>query len=432
MHTRNVELRATYGRIARRVVPILVAGYIVAFVDRVNVGFAKLQFLHDLQFNEAIFGFGAGLFYIGYLLFEVPSNLVLERFGAKLTLTRIMLLWGLISASMAFVSTPTQYYVMRLLLGAAEAGFFPGVILYLSYWFPDALRGRITALFAMGAPVAGLIGSPISGWLMSLDGMHGLRGWQILFIYEGIPSILLALVYYLVIEDGPQKAKWLSADERRAVALDVSTKNANTSKSMSIKAKLLVVSRLPKVYALAIAYFSVQAGAQAVSLWTPTLIRRFGVTLTSTGFLGALPFFAGLVAMFVMGRSSDRHMERRWHYFAAMWTTAISLVSLALGANSLTISLVILTIAGAGAFAALPLFWTIPPAELPGEIRAGGIALISTSGALGAFISPVVIGWASDLTASPYGGIAAVGVMAAISGTAILFVTGSGERAPVA
>ncbi len=417
-----VEASNLYNRVALRIVPIVIVGYIVAFIDRVNVGFAKLQFVSDLHFNEAIYGFGAGLFYIGYFLFEVPSNLMLERFGARLTLTRIMTLWGAISASMAFVSTPTQFYALRFLLGAAEAGFFPGVILYLSYWFPAAERGRITALFAMGAPIAGIVGGPISGWLMSLDGMNGLRGWQILFIYEGLPSILLALAYFLLVDDSPRNATWLSDDDKASIARNLSTNKAPPK--LSIRAKLAQVARIPRVYILALAYFSVQGGTQAVALWTPTLVRKFGVALTSTGALSALPFAAAVAAMYTLGRSSDRSMERRWHFFGAMLAAALSFACLSLASGSLAATLTLLMIAGGGAFASLSLFWTIPPTELPEEARAAGIAFISSSGALGGFLSPVVIGWGSEITGNLYGGLAAVGAMSALCGAVILAATG--------
>ena len=222
----QAEVDKTYSTIARRIVPLALVGYVVAYIDRVNVGYAKLQFVEDLGFSEAVYGFGAGLFFIGYMLFEIPSNLYLERVGARRTLTRIMVLWGLASAGTAFISSPAQYYVMRFLLGAAEAGFFPGIILYLSYWFPPARRSRVTSLFTAGGTVAGVIGSPLSGWLLSLDGLHGLEGWQIVFIYEGVPAVLLGLLAYRYMDDRPADATWLTPRQKDIVALNEATASA--------------------------------------------------------------------------------------------------------------------------------------------------------------------------------------------------------------
>ncbi|TDV07120.1 MFS transporter [Paraburkholderia caballeronis] len=414
---------ALYRRIAWRIVPVAVLGYVIAQVDRTNVAFAKLQFLTDLSFSETIYGLGAGLFFAGYFLFEVPSNLLLARIGARLTFTRIMVLWGALSVGMAFVSTPMQFYVMRFLLGAAEAGFFPGIILYFSFWLPSAMRGRATSLFAMGASIAGIVGSPVSGWLMSLDGLHALRGWQLIFIYEGVPAILLGVFCYFYIDDRPDDARWLSAADKRLLR---DTLAAEMQPEMQPEAttrrhgSLADAFRDPKVYLLALAYLSILAGTQAVSLWTPTLLKQFGLHATSIGLLAAVPSLVAIVAIFAVGRSSDRRQERRWHFAAAMFAAGASLLLLRAVPSSLAATLALLAIVAGGAWAALAVFWTIPPAYLSPAAKAGGIAFISSAGAVGGFVSPVIVGWSSSVTGSLFAGLGLIGLMLGASALVLL------------
>jgi ACS family phthalate transporter-like MFS transporter len=410
-----------YKKLFWRIAPLAVLGYVIAYIDRVNVGFAKLQFLQDLGFSDTVFGLGAGLFFVGYFIFEVPSNLLLEKMGARLTLMRIMVLWGVLSAGMAFVQTPMQFYTMRFLLGAAEAGFFPGIILYLSYWFPESRRGRITAFFTMGASIAGIVGGPLSGWLMSLDGLHGLRGWQILFIYEGLPAALLGIVYYLSVSNGPDSATWLTPVEKQHIAQAVAAENKQAKPGG--KSKLAQVFKEPKVYVLALAYLSILAGTQAVALWTPTLLKTFGIDIKSIGWLSALPYVISVILMFLLGRSSDRHMERRWHFAVAIWVAAASLIFLSLAGSSAALTIAMLALVAGGSWAALAVFWTIPPGQLSPEAKAGGIAFISSAGAIGGFVSPVIVGWSSKLTGSLYGGLSVIGGMLLISGLIILLFT---------
>lgn len=421
LHGRRDRL---YRRIAWRIVPLAVAGYIIAYIDRVNVGFAKLQFMQDLSFSDAVYGLGAGLFFAGYFLFEVPSNLVLDKVGARKTLTRIMVLWGLLSAAMAFVSTPLHFYLMRFALGAAEAGFFPGIILYLSYWFPAARRGRITSLFTMGASIAGIIGNPLSGWLMSLDGLHGLRGWQILFIYEGLPAVMLGIVYFFFIVDQPSQAKWLSPAQRQLLledlAADAAGRRAQVERSTH---RIKDVFTDAKVYVLALAYLSILAGTQAVALWAPTMLRQLGVGIAQIGWLGAVPFVVSALSMFLLGKSSDRHGERRWHFTVVIWAAGASLALLALAGHSVALTLTLLSVIAAGCWSALAVFWTIPPAVLSGPAKSGGIALISSAGALGGLLSPLIIGWSTALTGTLYGGFTTIGAMLGLSGLIILLFT---------
>jgi ACS family phthalate transporter-like MFS transporter len=414
----------TYAKIARRIVPLALAGYIVAYIDRVNVGFAKLQFVQDLGFSEAVYGFGAGLFFIGYMLFEIPSNLYLERAGARATLTRIMVLWGAMSAGTALISSPTQYYVMRFLLGAAEAGFFPGIILYLSYWFPAARRGRITSLFTMGGTIAGVIGSPLSGWLLTLDGLHGLRGWQIVFIYEGLPAIGLGLLAYCYMDDRPSEAKWLTADEKALVA---EAQRAISGGGARRHARLGHAFRDPTTYALAVAYVAVISGTSTVALWAPTLLKEFGVRPTLNGLLLALPFAVAVLGMFFLSRSSDRRLERRWHYAVAIGAAGLGLSLLSVASGSLVLTMALLTVAATGAWASLPVFWTIPTAYLSEQSRAGGIAFISSVGAIGGFVSPVIVGWVTTATGTLYAGLAAIGAILVASAVLLLAGVGRGQ-----
>lgn len=414
--------RALDRKIAWRIVPLAVLGYVIAQIDRSNVAFAKLQFMGDLSFGDAVYGLGAGLFFAGYFLFEVPSNLLLARIGARLTFTRIMVLWGALSVGMAFIHTPTQFYAMRFLLGAAEAGFFPGIILYFSFWLPSEIRGRATSFFAMGASIAGVVGSPLSAWLMSLNGLHALRGWQLIFMYEGIPAILLGVFCYFYVTDKPDQARWLSEAEKRMLK----ERLASEAKPAAAKAHgtLAQAFKDPTVYLLALAYLSILAGTQAVSLWTPTLLKHMGMTIASIGGLAALPPAVSIAAVFLVGRSSDRRQERRWHFALSMLAAAASLMLLSSAAHSVTATVVMMAIVSGGAWAALAVFWTIPPAYLSPQAKAGGIGFISSAGAIGGLVSPIIVGWSSELTGSLFGGLAVIGAMLALSALALLVSVG--------
>ncbi|MCW2306331.1 ACS family phthalate transporter-like MFS transporter [Rhodobium gokarnense] len=381
------------------------------------MAFAKLQFIEDLSFGEFTYGFGAGVFYLGYALFEMPSNLYLDKHGAKITLSRIMILWGAISASTAFMQTPTHYYILRFLLGVAEAGAFPGIILYLSYWFPAERRGRITSLFAMGAPVSGIFGSLISGWLLTLDGLHGLRGWQILLIYEGIPAILIGIFVFFYIDNRPEDAKWLTAKEKKCVADTVAASEKKPEKG---KGHVLQALLDPRIYVLGVSYLAVLAGCQAVALWIPTILKGIGTDASLFGVLTAIPFVMAVVAMNVWGWHSDKKMERRWHFAAVMWAAGISLAVLSYFADSVTVTILLLCIATGGIWASVTVFWTIPPTYLSSSSKAGGIGFVSSCGAAGGFLSPIIVGWSNNLAGSFYGGLAAIGILLVISGVIVL------------
>ena len=412
---------AVHRKIALHVLPICILAYIVSFIDRSNIGMAKLQFMHDLGFSEAVFGLGAGLFFIGYMTLEIPVNLIIERYGARVTLAAIMVIWGVISSAMAIVSSETEFYVFRFTLGVAEAGLFPGVILYLGYWFPKAQRGRMTALFALGGPIAGVLGAPLGGWLMSaLAGTWNLTGWQNLFLFEGLPAVVLGIVTLLKLPDRPAQAAWLT-DAEKAVAIGALEQDAEEGghRHSGFGAAL----RDRRVYVAIVAWMAVIAGVTVESLWTPTFLSQSGVKdLRTIGLLSAIPPLVAAVAMYLVAHSSDRRLERRWHFGLSLLATSVSLVLLAVSPLSTGLYVLLLSIGTAGAWSATPVFWTVPHSYLRGNAAAAGIALISSTGGLGGFFAPTVVGAIAVRT----GGypIALVSVALFLAAAAVVFVIG--------
>ena len=392
----------TYAKVIWRIIPLLFVCYVVAYLDRVNVGFAKLQMLHDLKFSETVFGLGAGMFFVGYCLFEVPTNLLLYRIGARKVMTRIMLTWGTISCLTMFVTTSTEFYVIRFLLGVAEAGFFPGIILYLSQWFPAERRGRVTALFMTALPMSGVIGSPASGWILqNFAGVNGWAGWQWLFLLEGLPTVLIGIVVWFYLDDNIESAKWLSADEKRLLRSEIRRDNAATPDHSFGQAV-----RSSKVWILGLMYFGVVTGLYGISFWLPTLIKATGVSgALDIGLLSAIPYVVATVAMVLVGRNADRLRERRWHFMVPAVLGGLGLVLSAIFANNTVFAIAALTLAAAGVISSLPLFWTFPPSFLGGSAAAGGIALIGALGNVGGFVSPYAVGFMKDLTHSTDGGM---------------------------
>lgn len=393
---------AVYRRIGWRIIPFLILCYFVAYLDRVNIGFAQLQMKGDLHFSDAVYGLGAGIFFLGYFLFEVPSNLILHRVGARVWIARIMITWGLISALTLFVTTPTQFYVMRFLLGVAEAGFFPGIILYLTYWYPAARRSQMTAWFMSAVPLSGLIGGPVSGWILHhFHGQHGWAGWQWLFVLEGLPAVVLGIVTLFYLDNGIKHAKWLNADEKNALqhALDQEAQTKPAQSALQGMAD-------PRVWLMALIYFSVVIGLYGLSFWLPLLIKSTGVTDPLTiGWLVALPYGVSVVAMILVGRSSDKRHERRWHVAIPALIGAVGLVLSTLWSTDTTLAMVALTLATVGIMVVLPLFWALPNAFLAGTAAAAGIALINALGNLAGFFGPSIIGWVKQTTQSTNGGI---------------------------
>ncbi|EKS73184.1 MULTISPECIES: MFS transporter [Caballeronia] len=393
---------ATYRKVVWRLAPLLLICYVVAYLDRVNVGFAKLQMAADLQLSDAVYGFGAGIFFFGYFIFEIPSNIILHRVGARVWIARIMITWGVISALTMFITTPTMFYVMRFLLGAAEAGFFPGIILYLTYWFPAQRRGRITTLFMTAIALSGLIGGPISGWIMDAFHMkNGWHGWQWLLLLEGIPSIIVGIVVFLKLDDRISKASWLTQEERELLERNIAADNVQ-KEDLSL-GKIL---SSPKVWLMSIIYFSFVMGLYGVSFWLPTIIKSMGIKdALHVGLLSAIPYGAAVIGMLYAARSADRSGERRWHIAIPALIGAIGLVLSVVWFNNTTLAMLGLTLATMGILTTLPLFWSLPTAFLAGTGAAAGIAMINSLGNLAGFLSPYLVGWLKQVTASNSSGM---------------------------
>lgn len=388
-----------------RLIPFLFLCYVVAYLDRVNVGFAKLQMLQDLRMSETAYGLGAGIFFIGYFLFEVPSNLILHRTGARVWISRIMITWGLLSAATMFVTSVGAFYTVRFLLGVAEAGFFPGIILYLTQWYPASRRGRILALFMTAVAISGVIGGPVSGWILtSMAGVNGWAGWQWLFLLEGLPSVMMGVAVFFYLDDSIAQARWLPADERAVLVA-----NLHAEASGEAHAGVWDTLRNRRVVLLAALYFCIVMGLYGIAFWLPQLIRTMGVEDAGRiGLLSAVPYGVAAVAMVLVGRSSDRRGERRWHLVGGALAGVAGLVVAGMFSTTLSVGLTAMTLATVGVLSAAPLFWTLPTAFLRGASAAAGIAAINSVGNLAGFLSPYLIGLARDLTGQATYGLFAI------------------------
>jgi D-galactonate transporter len=414
------EIAHVYSKVTWRLIPFLFVCYVASYLDRINVGFAQLQMKQDLGFSDAVYGLGAGIFFVGYFLFEVPSNLLLVKIGARKTMLRIMVVWGLISAGMMFVQTPLQFYVARFLLGVFEAGFFPGIVLYLTYWYPSGMRGRIIAMFMSAIAIAGIIGGPLSGWIMNdLAGANGWRGWQWMFLLEGVPSVVLGLLVLLILDDHPDDAKWLSAREKEI--LDHNLEEDQRSLDVAHHHSLGQAFLDPKIYILSFAYFTFICGVYAISFWLPTIIKSFGINdPLRIGLLTTIPYVAGAIGMVVISKHSDKTLERRWHAALSGFIGGAGLVASSFLADNLPLALVALAIATIGILATMPLFWTMPTAYLSGTAAAGGIALINSLGLIGGFVSPFAIGWIKTTTGSLNFGLYFITALLVLGGVVLL------------
>jgi D-galactonate transporter len=389
----------TYKKVALHFMPLLMICYIIAYLDRVNVGFAKLQMLNDLGFSEAVYGLGAGIFFLGYFLFEVPSNIILHKVGARIWIARIMVTWAIISGACMFITTPTSFYVLRFLLGLAEAGFFPGIILYLTYWFPSSRRSRMVSIFMSAIPLAGLIGGPLSGWVMeSLAGINGLKGWQWMFLIEALPAVILAVIVFLYLDDGIQKAKWLSAEEK-----DLLAKNIEIDQQTKVDHGSFVgILKDGRLWLAIVVYFCIVMGQYGLTFFLPSLIKAAGIKgVLNIGLFSAIPYGCAVIAMIWFGLRSDRKRERRWHLIIPMLLGAIGLTGSALaGTTNTEIAVAFLTLAAIGVLSATPLFWALPTSILAGASAAAGIAVINSFGNIAGFMSPFLIGAIKDATGS--------------------------------
>lgn len=393
----DAALHSAYRKTAWRVIPLLIVCYLVAYLDRVNVGFAKLQMLDDLKFSDAVYGLGAGVFFVGYLMFEIPSNIALHRFGARRWIARIMMTWGLLSAAMMFIQTPISFYVLRFLIGIAEAGFFPGIIFYLTTWFPAHRRGVMISLFIAALPISSMLGSLISGWIMqSLDGVAGYAGWQWLFVIEGLPAVFLGAAVFFLLRDRIADAQWLSPEEKRGMqaALD---REAQGKPQHSLRDGLLN----PKIWLLGAVYFCLVLGQYVISFWMPTIIRNSGVAEPwAIGVLTAIPYSVAAISMVLVGRSSDRHREYRWHLAICACIGAGGVIFGTLFGSNLLLAMLGLTIGTAAMISSLPVFWGMPTAVVGGAAAATGIALINSLGNVAGFFSTIVVGWLTQMTGS--------------------------------
>ncbi|HDX6152259.1 MFS transporter [Acinetobacter baumannii] len=390
--------KSAYRKIAFRLMPFLMLCYFCAYLDRVNVGFAKLQMMSDLQFSEAVYGLGAGIFFIGYFLCEVPSNIVLHKVGARRWIARIMITWGILSGCFAFVQTEWQFYTLRFLLGVAEAGLAPGLLLYLTYWFPSYRRARMTVLWFIAIPISGMIGGPLSGLIMDrMSGVHGWFGWQWMFVIEAIPTVLVGLLVLAVLKDSVQDANWLTQHEKNLVKQELAQDNQHKEGHASVK-EFIADKRL---WLLAGIYFCVVMGQYAITFWLPTLIRNSGISDNwHIGLLTSLPYMCAIVVMILAGRSGDHFQERRWHLIIPMCAGAIALTFATLFASNLTLSLICLCIAASGVLTASSLFWMLPTNFLGGVSAAAGIAAVNSFANLAGFCSPYLIGWVTTNTGS--------------------------------
>ncbi|QOL48442.1 MFS transporter [Massilia litorea] len=397
----DIETRA-YAKVMRRLVPFLMLCYLGAYLDRVNVGFAKLQMLSDLGWSDTVYGLGAGVFFIGYFLFEVPSNMVLHRFGARRWLARIMITWAMISASFSVVESPTAFYVLRFLLGVAEAGFAPGVILYITYWFPSARRAKVMAIFFMAIPLASIVGAPLSGWVMaSFSGLHGLAGWQWLFALEAVPSLLLGIAILFYLDDSIGAAKWLTPDEKAVLQRNIAKEEDGKVAHHSVK-DFFADRRL---WLLTAIYFCIVMGQYGITFWLPAILRNAGVAGVGTvGLLAAIPYAVALLCLPLVGRSSDRTLARRLHCGVPMLVAAAALFALPF-TDGVTTALALLSAAAAGAICGTSQFWALPTAFLGGMTAAAGIATINCIANLAGFFSPSLVGWLNDFTGKQGAGL---------------------------
>jgi D-galactonate transporter len=422
--TPREQVDATFRKVSWRLIPMLFLCYVMNYLDRINIGYAQLQMRTDLGFTDAVYGLGASMFFVGYFLFEVPSNLYLQKVGARKTLLRIMVLWGVVSAATLFVQTSTQFYVQRFLLGVFEAGFFPGIVLYLTFWYPPERRARVVALFMSAIVVAGIVAGPTSGWILQhLNGWHGMKGWQWMYLIEGLPSAFLGVVAFLWLADSPRDAKWLSPLERSAV------EEAVRGQSRDMRAHAgggLHALRDKRIYLFAFLYFAMSCGGYTLNFWMPAMIQGLGVTSPQLiGLYTVIPYtFAAIVTIW-WGRRSDRLHERRWHFALAALVGAVSL-SLTTVTTDLWLSVALMAMAGAGAISSMPVFWATATSILPKNVSVAGIAAITSIGSLAGVVCPYALGLIKTQTGSLAGGLYAVS--AVIVGAALVMLLSRATR----
>jgi D-galactonate transporter len=408
------ELSAVYRKINWRILPFLLLCYVFAYLDRINIGFAKLQMQQDVGISDAVYGLAAGVFFLGYVLFEIPSNLLLTKIGARKTISRIMVLWGLTSASMLFVHNAQSFYILRFLLGVFEAGFFPGVVFYFTYWYSSSRMAGALAVLMLTGPIGGMAGGPLSTWLMTLfSGSHGLYGWQWMFLLEGLPCVVLGVIAFFFLDNKPAEARWLSADERALLAADISQPHSTHSSFRH-------VLKDRRVYAMALSYFCLISGIYTISFWLPTILKSAGVVdVMQIGLYSAIPYVVAAVSMIAFARSSDHHRERRWHCAVPAFLSALALGIATVTTSHFVLFLVCISLATAFVWSSYTVFWAMPSDHLKGDAAAGGIALINSIGLLGGFVSPSIIGWAKTAYGSLNAGLFVMVGLLVLGGIAI-------------
>ena len=416
-----------YRKISRRLVPLLMLLYLVAFLDRVNIGFAALTMNRDLHIGEELFGLAAGMFFLGYFLFELPSNLILLRVGARRWIMVLMIAWGLVSVSTAFVPGSTLYIVLRFLLGLAEAGFYPGVILYLTFWFPPSVRSSVMAVFVTAIPISNLIGAPVSAQILLLDNFAGLKGWQWLFLIEGGPAILLGAMVSFLLPDRPEHVSWLTAEQKQTLQIDL--REAAPAHSAKPHSLLDAFTAQPSVYGWSFAYFCLMLGLYGLGFWIPTVLASHGMSLESLGWAAALPYLAAVAGMILWSRSSDRHRERRYHLAAAYLAAAAGFLLAAFAPNA-ALAIAGFAIAAVGVLAAMPVFWSASTIELAGPMVGAHIAVINSIGNLGGFFGPIAMGWLRQVTHHYIAGLASISVCLACGALATAQLCRPGASSP--
>ncbi len=410
----------TMRKVTGRLVPFLILCYFVAYLDRVNVGFAGLTMRTDLGLSATAYGFASGIFFLAYFVFEVPSNLLLHRFGASKWIARIMFTWGLVSGANAFVVGETSFDVVRVLLGIAEAGFFPGIIFFLTLWFPAIYRARIVGWFMAAIPASSVIGAPVSSLLLYLDGVGGLKGWQWMFVVEAVPALILSAVVFFYLTDRPSDARWLADDERKwlVARLAAEERTRETRESLSVMQALFD----PRVLTLSLVYFGAVATNYGIGFWMPQIVQAFGgLTKFQIGLITAVPYLVGTVSMVLWGQRSDRRMERKAHVAIPLFVAALGIAAAAV-VDEPVLKMAGLTIAAFGVFSCLPVFWTLPAAFLSGPAAAAGIAIINSLGNLSGFAGPYAMGWIKDTTGSFSGGLLLIAGLALVAMVAVLLL----------
>jgi D-galactonate transporter len=398
----QATLDKAYRKVTLHLIPFIFICYLFNYLDRVNVGFAKLQMLDALQWSETVYGLGAGIFFIGYVLSGVPSNLLLQKLGARRVIGTLMIAWGMASGALMFVTTPVEFYTLRFITGVFEAGFFPGIVLYFTRWYPASRRGRIMGLFMSAIPISGLLGSPLSGWMMqSFAGQSGMAGWQWMFLLQGIPTVLLGVAAFLLLNDGIDQAKWLSGDEKALLRAELEQDERTRRASASASETFASVLRNKNVWMLGLVYFCIQMGVYAINFWLPTIVKSLGFPNPVTvGWISAIPYLCASIFMIWIGRSADARKERRWHLSGPLLMGLCGLMLATQSGGNVVIAIIGLSLATMGALSSLPMFWPLPTAFLGSAAAAGGLALINSLGQIAGFISPFLVGWIKDTTGS--------------------------------